>query len=356
MPETSLCAIIGKIHGQTALTLLNKLEMINKELEIQRKGEFICIPLFRNPDEKEVLMLKARIPNLHFSKCLFAKKSRHRKTLAEAVRNQLPPDLIPSLPRAIDIIGDIAIVETSPELKAHEKLIGEAILHTHKNVQTVLAKVGAVNGTYRLRELRVIAGKNKTETMHKEQGCRFKIDVAGAYFSPRLSHEHKRVAALVQKDETVVDMFAGIGPFSILLAKNRLDVKVYAIDINPKAIELLNTNIRLNRVEDRVFTIHGDARRVIEVKLRGVADRVIMNLPEKASEFVDVACKALKFAGGTVHYYGFFRLPDSLENRKSLLAQAVERNGRKLERILFAKTIRETAPYEWQFVIDARIL
>ncbi len=356
MPETSLCAIIGKIHGQTALALVNKLEMINKELEIQREDDVICIPLFRNPDEKELLMLKAQIPNLQFSTCLFAKKSRHRKTLAEAVRNQLPLNLIPSLPRAIDIIGDIAIVETSPELKAYEKLIGEAILDSHKNVQTVLAKMGAVTGTYRLRELRVIAGKNKTETMHNEQGCRFKIDVTGAYFSPRLSQEHKRVAALVQKDETIVDMFAGVGPFSILLAKNKVGVKVYAIDMNPKAIELLNTNIRLNRVEDRVFPIHGDARQVIEVKLQGVADRVIMNLPEKASEFVDVACKALKFTGGTVHYYGFFRLPDSLENQKLLLAQAVERNGRKLERIILAKTIRETAPYEWQFVIDARIL
>lgn len=356
MSETSLCARIGKNYGEIGLTLANKLGIIDKELEIQRIGNYIFVPLARNPDEKELLMLKTQMPDLQLTTHHFAKKSKPRKTLAEVVRDRLPPHLLTCLPRAIDIVGDIAIVETPPELKAYERLIGEAILSTHKNVQTVLAKMGAVTGTYRLRESRVIAGKNKTDTVHREQGCRFKVDVTGAYFSPRLSHEHMRVAALVQKDETVVDMFAGVGPFSVLAAKNRIDVKVYAIDINPKAIELLSHNIRLNRVENRVFPIHGDARQVIGVKLLGVADRVIMNLPEKASEFVDVACKTLKPTGGIVHYYGFFRLPDSLENRKSFLAHAVEKNGRELDTILFAKTIRETAPYEWQYVLDAKIL
>lgn len=356
MSETSLSARIGKTYGEIALTLANKLEIIDKELEIQRIGNCILIPLARNPDEKELLMLKTQMPDLQFTTHHFAKKSKPIKTLAEAVRDRLPPHLITSLPRAVDIIGDIAIVETPPELKAHERLIGEAILSTHKNVQTVLAKIGSVTGTYRLREFRVIAGKNKTDTVHNEQGCRFKVDVTGAYFSPRLSHEHMRVAALVQKDETIVDMFAGVGPFSVLVAKNKMGVKVHAIDINPKAIELLKNNIRLNRVENRVFPIQGDARQVIKTKLLGVADRVIMNLPEKASEFIDVACKTLKPTGGTVHYYSFFRLPDSLENKKLLIARAVEKNGRELDTILFAGTVRETAPYEWQFVLDAKIL
>jgi tRNA (guanine37-N1)-methyltransferase len=109
-------------------------------------------------------------------------------------------------------------------------------------------------------------------------------------------------------------------------------------------------------VENRVFPILGDARHVIEDKLLGVADRVIMNLPEKAIEFVDVACRATKPTGGTVHFYGFIRLPNSLENMKLRFSEAVEKAGRKVDRFLFAKTIRETAPYEGQVVLDAKIL
>jgi tRNA (guanine37-N1)-methyltransferase len=220
----------------------------------------------------------------------------------------------------------------------------------------VLAKVGAISGTYRLREFAIIAGEPRTATVHKEHGCKYYVDMAKAYFSPRLSHEHNRVASLVQKGETVVDLFAGVGPFAVLIAKKSETAKVYAVDINPEAIEFLKSNIRLNRVENRVFPILGDARHVIEDKLLGVADRVIMNLPEKAIEFIDAACTTVKPTGGIIHFYGFIRLPDSLENVKLRFSEAVEKAGRKVDKFLFAKTIRETAPYEWQMVLDAEIL
>jgi tRNA (guanine37-N1)-methyltransferase len=220
----------------------------------------------------------------------------------------------------------------------------------------VLTKAGAVSGTYRLRGFEVIAGENKTATVHKEYGCKYHVDIAKAYFSPRLSQEHNRVASLVKKSETVVDLFAGVGPFSVLIAKNNAEAKVHAVDINPEAIELLERNIRLNRVENRVIPIEGDARRTVEERLMGIADRVIMNLPEKAFEFVYTACKAIKPAGGTVHYYAFIRLPDSLENAQLRFSKAVEKAGRKMDAFLSAKIIRETAPYEWQVVLDARII
>ena len=260
------------------------------------------------------------------------------------------------LPRALDTIGNIVIIEIPPELKAYASLIGEAVLKTHSNVRTVLAKAGAVSGTYRLRELAVIAGEPKMDTVHKEHGCRYYVDVAKAYFSPRLSHEHNRVASMIRAGETVVDLFAGVGPFSVLIAKTTPSAKVYAVDINPDAIELLKRNIRLNRVENRVFSILGDARQTVESKLLGVADRVIMNLPERAIDFVDSACKAVKLAGGIVHFYGFVRRPDSLENMQSRFSEGVEKAGRKVDKIFLEKTIRETAPYERQTVLDAQIV
>jgi tRNA (guanine37-N1)-methyltransferase len=356
MPQESLCIRAPKINGEKTLFLANKLKISDKELEIRKNANFIYVPLIRQPSGNELAILKTQVPDFQLETHVFTERKQQKKTLVEVLESQLPPHLLASLPRAVDIVGDIAVIEIPPELETHESLVGEAILKTHKNIRTVLAKVGAVGGTYRLRQFDAIAGERRTDAVHKEYGCKYYVDVAKVYFSPRLSHEHNRVGSLVQKDETVVDLFAGVGPFSVLIAKNHEDARVYAVDVNPEAIDFLKRNVRLNRVENRVFPILGDARRVIRDKLLGVADRVIMNLPEKAIEFVDAACGATKPAGGTVHFYGFVRLPDTLENVKLRFSEAVEKVGRKVDRFLFAKAIRETAPYEWQIVLDAKIL
>ncbi len=354
MSVSSLCIKVKKINGEKTIILAKKLGIIDRKLEIRKNRNHIYIPILRQP--KEISMLKTQVPDFQLATNVFTKKKQQRKSPTQVLEKRLPPHLLASLPRALDIVGDIAIIEIPPELKAHERLIGESIMTVHKNVRTVLVKAGAVSGTYRLRGFEVIAGENKTATIHKEYGCKYHVDIAKAYFSPRLSQEHKRVASLVKKSETVVDLFAGVGPFSVLIAKNNAGAKVYAVDINPDAIEFLKRNIRFNRVENRVTPILGDARKAVEERLLGVADRVIMNLPETALEFVDTACKAIKLAGGMVHYYAFIRLPDSLENAQLRFSEAVEKTGRKVDAFLSAKTIRETAPYEWQVVLDAKIL
>jgi tRNA (guanine37-N1)-methyltransferase len=355
MPKSSICLQIPRIDGEKTLALANRLHLIDKSLEIQRNADALYVPLVRKPTETEITLLKEQVPDLQVTTHLFPEKERQARNLAEALEEKLPPHLLASLPKALDVVGDIAIIEIPSELEAHKKEIGAAILATHKGVLTVLAKAGAVTGTYRLRSLDFIAGEHRTTTVHKEYGCSFYVDVTKAYFTPRLSHEHWRVASLVQNGEVVVDLFAGVGPFAVLIAKKHQDVKVYAVDINADAVELLKKNVRLNRAENRVHPIQGDARQVVDKKLTGVADRVIMNLPEKASEFIDVACKAVKPSGGTVHFYGFIRAPDSLENLKQSFADAVDKARRKVRAFSCAKTVRATAPYEWQAVLDAEI-
>ena len=261
-------------------------------------------------------MLKREVPEMQLSTAVFIEKQLPKKNLTQVLETKLPPNLLAMLPQALDVIGDIAIIDIPPELKSSENIIGEAILQTHRNIKTVLAKAGAISGTYRVREYDFIAGEQKTQTIHKEFGCQYHVDLAKAYFSPRLSHEHERVASLVQKGETVVDLFAGVGPFSILVAKKNPTAKVYAVDLNPEAVELLRVNVRVNRVENQVLPILGDARQITSSKLKGVADRVIMNLPETAIEFVDAACQAIKPEGGIIHFYAFVRSPDSIENLK----------------------------------------
>ena len=356
MARESLCIKIPKKQGEKIIVLANKLGLSDKELAIQSDEEFVYVPLVRQPTEKETSRIHEQANELQLETRVLKERIHPEKTHMEALENQLPPNLLPSIPKAIDIIGDIAIIEVPAELKAHETLVGESILKTHKNVKTVLAKAGAISGTYRLRKANIIAGKQKTATVHKEFGCQYQVDIAKAYFSPRLSHEHKRVASNVQEGETIVDLFAGVGPFAVLIAKNHRTVKVYALDINPDAVELLERNVRLNRVQSRVFPILGDARQVVHDKLSGVADHAIMNLPENAIDFVDVACEAVKPEGGLVHFYSFVRMPDSVDALKTLFTEAVENTGRKVVRFLFAKAVRETAPYQWQIVLDAKII
>jgi tRNA (guanine37-N1)-methyltransferase len=355
MPKKSKCIKIAKIYGEKAIILAKKLKIFNGELEIQRNKNVIYIPLIHQPSADELKTLKKQIPDCKISTHDFPEKKKQVKTFVEMLQDTLSPHLLANLPRSIDLVGDIAIIEIPPELDAHKHAIGEAVLETHKNVRTVLAKKGAISGTYRLREFSVIAGEPKTETIHKEHGCQYYLDVAKAYFSPRLSYEHKRVASLVKQGETIVDLFAGVGPFVIQIAKTHENVQVYAIDVNPDAVEFLKRSIRLNRVEGKVHPILGDAKQVVEEKLSGVADRVIMNLPEKAMEFVEAACKALKPDGGIVHFYSFVSASVSLETVKLCFLKAVEKCGRKAERIFFSRFVRATAPYEWQVVLDAEI-
>lgn len=355
MPKESICIKVRKVFGEKTITIANKLKIFDRELEIQRNGDFIYIPLIRQPSANELQMFLEWFPNCEILTKTFPERKKPITTYADLLVDKLPPYLMACLPHAIDFVGDIAIIEIPPELETYKSMVGEAIIKAHKNVRTVLAKAGAVTGAYRLREFSIIAGQPKTETIHKEHDCQFYVDLAKAYFSPRLSHEHKRVASLVNEGETVIDMFAGVGPFAILIAKTHEKVKVYAIDANPNAIELLKRNIRLNRVEGKVHPALGDAKQIVNERLVGIADRVIMNLPEKAIEFLNAACKAIKPAGGIIHFYGFVSASNSLENMQHQFTSAVEGCGRKVEKILFSRFVRATAPYEWQAVLDAQI-
>jgi tRNA (guanine37-N1)-methyltransferase len=346
---------VPKKLGQQAIVLANKLGIVDHELQVWRDNDFIYIPLVNSLPKEKLRSFKEQIKDYEFSPYPFTKQKKRGSSLIELLEGKLPPDLLASLSHAMDLIGDIAIIEIPVELEQHKSLIGQAVLEANKNVQTVLAKAGAISGTYRLREFDVIAGEPKTQTVHKEYGCQFYVDVAKAYFSPRLGHEHNRVASIVKEGETVVDMFSGVGPFAIQIAKAYQNVKVSAIDINPNAVELLRKNIRLNRVQDKVQAILGDARQIVKERLSSVADRVIMNLPEKAMEFVEAACEALKLGGGLIHFYFFTNASESLDNVKLRFAERVEASGRKVKRILFSGLVRETAPFEWQAVLDAEI-
>lgn len=266
----------------------------------------------------------------------------------------LPPSELKAFFKSFDIVGDIAIIKIPSDFKDKAKNIAKIIMESHRNVRTVLRQASSISGDLRLRKLEWVYGEDETETIHKEHGCLFKVDLAKCYFSPRLSYEHMRVARQVKPGEVIVNMFAGVGGFSIVIAKHVEVKKIYSIDINPAAVQYMRINTDLNKVRGVMEPIEGDAKEVIVSKLKGVADRVLMPLPEKAYEYLDYALMTLKPKGGIIHYYDF----EHAAKDEDPLRKIIEKVSRKLSslnvefEILFARIVRSVGPRWYQVVLD----
>lgn len=255
---------------------------------------------------------------------------------------------------AFDQIGDIVIVKIPDGLAAKKALIAQAILANVKTTKAVFAQASAVRGDFRVRDLEFLAGENRTVTEYKEHGCRFKVDVAKAYFSPRLSTERQRISGLVCDNETIVNMFAGIGTYSIIIAKANKTCKVYSIDSNPVANDLCVENARLNKVSDRVIPVCADAADIIQEQLSGFADRVLMPLPERAKEFIEPAVAALK-ATGVVHYFAHVRADNKQAAKELGTKDAQEAFKDYNHKSLETTVVREVGPRFYQIVADVQV-
>mgnify|MGYP001144633633 CR=1 FL=1 len=279
------------------------------------------------------------------------------RDLKALLADRLKPIELKLLYRSYDIVGEIAIVRLPEHLQNRTQIIAEAIMQTHKHIKTVLCQAGPVSGDLRLRKLEWVAGERKFETTYREHGCVFKVDLEKCYFSPRLSYERMRISRQVQPNEVVVNMFAGVGCYSILMAKHSQAEKIYSIDINPVAIEYMRENIRLNRVEGRVVPLLGDAKKIIEERLTNTANRVLMPLPEKAYEYLDCAVSALKSAGGWIHYYDF----EHAKKHENPIEKVKAKAYGKLQKLSvdfevpFGRVVRNTGPNWYQVVIDIEV-
>ncbi|KAG0511834.1 MAG: putative tRNA (guanine(37)-N1)-methyltransferase Trm5b [Nitrosopumilales archaeon] len=253
---------------------------------------------------------------------------------------------------AFDQIGDIIIVRIPDSLLAKKKVIGKTLLENVKTANSVFCQSSPVEGDFRTRDLEIIAGQDKTETEYKEFGCRFIVDVQKAFFSPRLSNERNRIAEQILDGQTVINMFGGIGMFSIIAAKNKKCI-VYNIDINPDAVELCEKNIKLNKLSGKVFSIQGDAAQIIKEKLENKGDRVLMLLPERSDEFLDSAVAATK-NNGIIHYYSHIHADKKSEATKLSENHFMDISP-VVSKVLNSKIVRAVGPRYYQTVVDVKI-
>ena len=230
-------------------------------------------------------------------------------------------------------------------------------MNTHCKVKSVWRQTSSVSGNYRLRDLELLMGKEKTETYYKEYSCVYKVDLRKAYFSPRLSYEHLRIAKLVQSGEVVLNMFAGVGCFSISISKHAEPKRIFSIDLNPNAFYYLCENIRLNRAEKTIIPIQADSKTVIQNKLKNRSDRILMPLPKKAYEYLDYAFLALKPRGGYIHYYDF-EYAKKNQNPVKKAEMKVSEKMRSLGynfQVEYGRIVRPIGPHWYQVVLDIHI-
>jgi tRNA (guanine37-N1)-methyltransferase len=326
--------------------------LINDEKKVNRLIE--CIG---NELTFEIINAKGKLdPNHKF------------RSLEEALEGELPEDIIDLIPKSYDVIGKIAIIEfdrfnslSVDKTSLYKKKVAKAIVKVNKKVETIYEKKSEVKGKYRLKELRPIFGVDNPETFHKENHCIFKLDVKNTYFTPRLVFERKRLSLLkFAQNELIVDMFAGVGPISIQIAKNN-DVKIYSFDINPTAHKYLIENIKLNKLKGKILAYSMDvvdlknSSNEVGINLKNRVDRIIMNLPEQSINYVDIACFLMKKTGGILDLYQFCEKPNPIEKGIENLRTKLNRMGWYIEEIINSKIVKPFSPKSDLIVADVKI-
>ncbi|MHA1126185.1 MAG: class I SAM-dependent methyltransferase [Candidatus Heimdallarchaeota archaeon] len=352
-----LCLRVNKAFGEIARDYIHKNNLLNTVFTITREDDSLLIPIkdnFSEQHKKELIKLLGSIEIIEDCQANKAiiRPSSHIDVLAEEFSERE----LELAPRSFDTIGDIVVIEIPVELHEKRVKIGQALMLAQPSIKSVYAKTGIVEGVNRIRPVEYLVGEKKTKTIYIEHGIRLAVDIKKAYFSPRLSTEHARIAQQVSDNEIIVDLFCGIGPFAIPIIKHS-EATVHAIDINAEAINLLKENLTLNKLKGSIIPHTGDCRVVVkEKKLTNIADRIIMNLPGYAINFMDVACDVLKKEGGIIHFFRFISGDNPEETITQDLARELEKYGRKIVEVLEVKRVRMSAPKQWQMVIDAKVV
>ncbi|MFH1127448.1 MAG: class I SAM-dependent methyltransferase family protein [archaeon] len=286
--------------------------------------------------------------------------------LKDALSEKLSSDEIDALNRSFEVIGDIGIIELDEKLLSKKKDIAKALVLVQRNIKVVLLKTDDVSGRYRVPKFEVIfESKDRdfswvpkgfrpvkaTETVHREHGCRFKIDPTTAYFSSKLAGERERIREQVKDGERILCLFAGVGPFPIVVARAK-DVSITAVEINPDAVASFKENAVMNKVDDKIDIVLGDAGEVLGA-IDGTFDRIMMPAPKNAADFLEGAL-ALSKKGTIVHLYTFLA-EEEIEGVGEVVSSRCMKAGVKVK-ILLVRKCGNIGPYHYRVVVDFLVL
>ncbi len=255
--------------------------------------------------------------------------------------------------KSYDNFGNIVLVRFPDGTRIKDKKeFAEKILKEQKGIKTVLEKKERIKGRLRKLSTNYIAGEKTKEVLYRENDCVFRFNIDDTYFSPRLSNERKEIASKIKRNETVLVMFAGVAPFSIVIAKKSKAKKVFSNEINRKANEYAKLNIRLNKVKDRIELISGDAKKIHE-KLKQKMDVIVMPRPQLKDSFLKEAFLLSK-KGTRIYYYDFCKI-EEVDSVIEKIKEEAKTSGKKIK-IIRTKKAGEIAPYKIRLRVDFNVI
>ena len=337
---------VRKEDGQKAREFLLEKGWLDKTRIIGRTEQrYIILSLNEKADEKLLTKKFSGSKIEHKNMPLLPAIPGNLKLL---LKGTIPDKYLDKVIKSYDTVGDIAILEVPKEIEKFDMQIGHALKRANPYIKTVVRKAGKISTEFRLRPLKHITGEKKTETIHKEHGVILHLDLAKTYFSTRTSGERLRIAKLVKPNEDVLVMFAGVGVYALVIAKNQPQAHLWAIEKNPDAAAFMEKNIRANHAGHIVTSISGDvSEKVPELGMN--FDRIIMPFPEKAFNFLDLAFQYIK-PKGTIHYYAFLKEKD-IEKHIAEIEKVAKKQGREIEVQNWLR-VGSYAPRVWRFVFD----
>lgn len=279
-----------------------------------------------------------------------------KNLLKEKLENILSKEQLEKLPKGFQRIGDIIILNLHQDLLEHKKNIGQTVLEIFK-VRSVCNKTGSITGKFREPQIELLAGDEDTITTHIESGCKYRFDLRKVMFAKGNIVERTRIPKQVHLGEIIIDMFAGIGYFSIPIGVLSKPKKVYSIELNPTAFEFLKENLKINHIHN-IEAINGDNRQIIDNLVeKGIkADRIIMGYLPPPKEFLTTAFKISK-KETILHYEDLVTVGKEDEDIKRVV-QDVQDVASKYNlniNLLLSRKIKSYGPKIDHYVFDFKI-
>lgn len=252
-----------------------------------------------------------------------------------------------------DVLGNIAIIKFSEKIPKKGKInYAKSLMQNNPRIKTIVEKAGKVRGRLRTIKTNYLTGEKTLIADYIENGCRFRFNIETCYFSPRLSNERKEIADRVKKNEKVLVMFAGVAPFSVVIAKKSKAKEVYSIELGRECSKYAEENVKLNKISN-VHIIQGDVKRIIPMlaKKRIKFDRIVMPRPQLKDTFLKYTFMAAK-KHTEINYYGF---GDDAEEIISSIKDDAKRYKKKIK-ILNVKKAGDIAPYKYRWRADMQVM
>jgi len=335
-------------QAEEARLHLMKAQVLHVDKKIIRDTKYVYFPIANREKIEEILTnFDFQILEINFP------DKKKKLNISNILKSEFPEEPWEEISLKFDQIGSICLLRLDPErtTKKFRKRTGQLIIKTHPRITTSVNKLDITTGIERIYPIEHLSGVKNYKSWHREYGVYIKVDLEKAYFNPRLAEEHRRLSLEIKKGERVLDLFTGVGPFALHCAI-AIECQVFAVDINPYAITCLKESIQRNKLIGEIIPIIGDSSNIF--KLDNSYNRIIINLPGKSIDYLELAVNLVKKNGFIVFYQFIDKVKSPIQFMESLIEEKLKNN--QIYKIQDIQVGREVSPSKVQMNVIIQIL